>query len=78
VGRIRLLIPLVSPKDLFHSPQPSKEALGYIYRCHQGLTWLAKHNIGVKLEISNTKLLVLLLTKVALGHVWVLHVWSSL
>jgi hypothetical protein len=46
-----------SPKDLFHSPQPSKEALGYIYRCRQGLTWLAKHNIGGKIEISNTKLL---------------------
>jgi hypothetical protein len=52
----------VNPKDLFQSPQPSKEALGYIYRCHQGITWLAKINIGGKIEISNTKLLDLLLT----------------
>jgi hypothetical protein len=62
VGRDRLLIPLVSQKDLFPSPQPSKEAFGYIYKCHQGLTWLAKQNIGGKIEISNTKLLDLLLT----------------
>jgi hypothetical protein len=62
VGRTRLLIPLVSPKDLLHSPQPFKEALGYIYRQPTKRYLVAKHRGKIENRNKNTKLLDLLLT----------------
>jgi hypothetical protein len=51
VGRTRLLIPLVSPKDLLHSPQPFKEALGYIYRQPTKRYLVAKHRGKIEIKI---------------------------